>query len=101
MPLSGGADFSGEVPVPAGKYIVANITPGGVLAERSDGELFRGIRHGFGPKQRLGSASRSGSHARNEERGRPGSRVRDHGAGEGRHADGQIDLSSKIHLFVP
>ena len=57
MPLTGGLDLSGDIPVPAGSYIAANITPGGVLAERSDGELFRSIRHGFGPKQRLGFMS--------------------------------------------
>jgi cytochrome c553 len=28
--------------------VASNITPGGVLKERTDGELFRAIRHGYG-----------------------------------------------------
>jgi mono/diheme cytochrome c family protein len=57
LPLSGGMDLSKEVPVPVGTIIAANITPGGVLAELSDGELFRVIRHGYGPHGRLGFMS--------------------------------------------
>jgi mono/diheme cytochrome c family protein len=54
FPLSGGADFSGDIPLPIGKIVAANLTPGGVLADRTDGELFRAIRHGYGKGQRAG-----------------------------------------------
>jgi mono/diheme cytochrome c family protein len=53
-PLSGGMDFSGEVPMPVGSIVATNVTPGGVLAERTDGELFRALRYGFSPEGRLG-----------------------------------------------
>jgi mono/diheme cytochrome c family protein len=48
LPLTGGLDFSEEIPIPIGQMIAANLTPGGVAGERSDGELFRAIRHGYG-----------------------------------------------------
>lgn len=57
FPLSGGMAFSQEVPAFAGTIHAANITPGGVLAERTDGELFRALRYGYGPKVRLGMMS--------------------------------------------
>lgn len=57
MPLSGGLDIAGDIPVPIGSLVAANITPGGVLAERSDGELFRVLRHGYGKGQRASMMS--------------------------------------------
>jgi len=54
FPLTGGMDFAEEIPMPIGSMHVANITPGGVLAERTDGELFRALRYGFSPEGRLG-----------------------------------------------
>ena len=57
LPLSGGLDLSGEVPIPAGKYIASNITPGGVLSELTDGQVFRALRDGYGTHQRLGFMS--------------------------------------------
>jgi mono/diheme cytochrome c family protein len=57
FPLSGGTNMSDEIPAFAGTIETANITPGGVLAERSDGELFNAIRFGFGQKERLGFMS--------------------------------------------
>jgi mono/diheme cytochrome c family protein len=54
FPLTGGMDFAEEIPMPIGSMHVANITPGGVLAERNDGELFRDLRYGFSPEGRLG-----------------------------------------------
>jgi len=54
FPLTGGLEFSEEIPLPIGSMRAANITPGGVLAERTDGELFRDLRYGFSPEGRLG-----------------------------------------------
>lgn len=44
--LVGGMDFSKEIPIPMGNMVSRNLTPAGVLAERTDAELFRVIRHG-------------------------------------------------------
>lgn len=52
FPLSGGTDIAGGIPIPIGKLVAANLTPGGVLAERTDGELFRAIRYGYGKSAR-------------------------------------------------
>lgn len=57
FPLTGGLEFSAEVPPIAGKIVSSNITPGGVLAERTDGELFRILRYGYGENERLGMMS--------------------------------------------
>lgn len=57
FPLTGGLDFSKEFPVPGGPIVATNITPGGVLADRTDGELFRVIRYGFGKGMRGGMMS--------------------------------------------
>jgi mono/diheme cytochrome c family protein len=46
-PLSGGLNLSDEIPVPIGLFIADNITPGGVIKERTDGELFRLLRYGY------------------------------------------------------
>lgn len=58
MPLTGGLDIlAGEGDEDfsfAGSMVTANLTPGGVLADRTDGELFRVIRYGFGKNARLG-----------------------------------------------
>jgi mono/diheme cytochrome c family protein len=54
FPLTGGMDFAEEIPMPIGSMQAANITPGGILAERTDGELFRDLRYGFSPEGRLG-----------------------------------------------
>lgn len=53
FPLAGGTDMAGEIPMPIGAVVTANITPGGVLKERTDGELFRAIRQGYGKDGRL------------------------------------------------
>jgi mono/diheme cytochrome c family protein len=55
--LTGGVDFAGEIPLPIGHFVAANLTPGGILAERTDGELFRAIRHGYGKRERAGFMS--------------------------------------------
>lgn len=47
FPLTGGLDMAQEIPMPIGALVTANITPGGVLKNRTDGELFRAIRHGY------------------------------------------------------
>lgn len=61
MPLTGGLDImAGEGDEDfsfAGSMVSANLTPGGVLADRTDGELFRAIRYGFGKNARLGMMS--------------------------------------------
>ena len=61
MPLTGGLDImAGEGDEDfsfAGSMVSANLTPGGVLADRTDGELFRAIRYGFGKDALLGMMS--------------------------------------------
>ncbi len=61
MPLTGGLDImAGEGDEDfsfAGSMVTANLTPGGVLTDRTDGELFRVIRYGFGKDARLGMMS--------------------------------------------
>ena len=61
MPLTGGLDIAageGEEDFSfAGSMVTANLTPGGVLADRTDGELFRAIRYGFGKNTRLAMMS--------------------------------------------
>ncbi|MEN8145893.1 MAG: c-type cytochrome [Gemmatimonadota bacterium] len=52
FPLSGGQDVTEDIPLPIGTMVISNITPGGVLAHRTDGELFRVIRHGYGKGKR-------------------------------------------------
>lgn len=47
FPLSGGFDLANDIPLPIGSMVSANLTPGGVLKDRTDGELFRVIRHGI------------------------------------------------------
>ncbi len=47
FPLTGGFDFAKEIPMPIGSIVSRNLTPAGVLKERTDGELFRAIRHGY------------------------------------------------------
>ncbi len=47
FPLTGGFDFAQEIPMPIGSIVSRNLTPAGVLKERTDGELFRAIRHGY------------------------------------------------------
>jgi mono/diheme cytochrome c family protein len=54
FPLTGGSDFAAEIPIPIGSMIVANLTPAGILADRTDGELFRAIRQGYGKHARAG-----------------------------------------------
>ena len=53
FPLAGGTDMAGEIPMPIGSIVTANLTPGGVLRDRTDGELFRAIRHGYGKDGKL------------------------------------------------
>ncbi|MBI4790320.1 MAG: c-type cytochrome [Chloroflexi bacterium] len=48
FPLAGGFDLAADIPMPIGSLVSANLTPGGVLKDRTDGELFRAIRHGYG-----------------------------------------------------
>lgn len=52
FPLSGLGDYSEDIGLPIGKVIASNITPGGVLADLTDGELFRLLRFGYGRNQR-------------------------------------------------
>lgn len=57
MPLSGGLDLTAGEGADdfsfAGSAVAANLTPGGILADRTDGELFRAIRYGYGKDGRL------------------------------------------------
>lgn len=54
FPLTGGSDFAADIPMPIGSMIVANLTPAGILADRTDGELFRTLRYGYGKHARAG-----------------------------------------------
>lgn len=54
FPLTGGSDFAADIPMPIGSMVVANVTPGGILSERTDGELFRTLRYGYGKHSRAG-----------------------------------------------
>ena len=47
FPLTGGFNLASDIPMPIGSLVSANLTPGGVLKERTDGDLFRAIRHGI------------------------------------------------------
>lgn len=47
FPLSGGFDLANDIPLPIGAMVSANLTPGGALKDRTDGELFRVLRHGI------------------------------------------------------
>jgi cytochrome c553 len=44
-PLTGGVDIGKELAVPVGSFVSANLTPAGVLAHWTDGEIFRAIRN--------------------------------------------------------
>jgi len=48
FPLTGGYDLANDFPIPFGSLVAANLTPAGVLKDRTDGELFRAIRQGYG-----------------------------------------------------
>ncbi|MEW5988499.1 MAG: cytochrome c [Chloroflexota bacterium] len=45
FPLAGGLDLAADIPFPVGRAVSSNLTPGGPLADYSDGELFRALRH--------------------------------------------------------
>ncbi len=47
LPLSGGADFGKEIPIPVGSIVAANLTPAGPLKDWSDGQIFRALRTGI------------------------------------------------------
>ena len=53
LPLSGGHDILGEVPIPLGVATPPNLTPGGRIDEWTDGELQRVIREGTYPNGHL------------------------------------------------
>jgi mono/diheme cytochrome c family protein len=46
LPLSGGIDLSSHSPVPVGRIVPPNLTPGGPLKDWSDGEIAQAIRNG-------------------------------------------------------
>ncbi len=46
LPLSGGRDIAADLPLPFGKFISSNLTPGGPLKDWSDGEILRVLREG-------------------------------------------------------
>jgi mono/diheme cytochrome c family protein len=49
LPLVGGLDLGKDLPLPLGSFTSVNLTPGGPLAEWSDGQIFRAIRNGVDP----------------------------------------------------
>jgi mono/diheme cytochrome c family protein len=53
FPLTGGLDIANDIPMPIGALVAVNITPGGVLKDRTDGELFRVLRHGIAQDHKL------------------------------------------------
>lgn len=67
FPLSGLTDFSAEFPLPMGKVVTPNITPGGVLPDLSDGELFRLLRYGYGRDERAAFMTFSSSRSFSDE----------------------------------
>jgi cytochrome c553 len=46
-PLTGGMDVGKHLAVPVGSFVASNLTPAGVLAHWTDGEIFRAIRNGI------------------------------------------------------
>jgi mono/diheme cytochrome c family protein len=46
-PLTGGMDVGKHLAVPVGSFVSSNLTPAGVLAHWTDGEIFRAIRNGL------------------------------------------------------
>ena len=54
LPMIGGVDLGADLPLPLGQFISVNLTPGGPLADWSDGEIKRILREGVAPDgQRL------------------------------------------------
>lgn len=54
LPMIGGVDLGADIPLPLGAFISVNLTPGGPLANWSDGEIKRILREGVDPSgQRL------------------------------------------------
>jgi mono/diheme cytochrome c family protein len=47
MPLIGGLDMSGDIPIPLGAMVSVNLTPAGPLKDWSDGEILRALRQGL------------------------------------------------------
>src|SRR5215218_1633061 len=47
LPLSGGIDLSSHSPVPVGRIVPPNLTPGGPLKDWSDEEIAQAIRNGL------------------------------------------------------
>jgi mono/diheme cytochrome c family protein len=45
-PLTGGLDVGKDLAVPVGSFVSSNLTPAGMLAHWTDGEIFRAIRNG-------------------------------------------------------
>lgn len=46
LPMSGGKDIGEQIPLPLGRFVPANLTPAGSIADWTDGELVRAIREG-------------------------------------------------------
>ena len=49
LPLVGGVDLSGEIPIPIGSLVSTNLTPAGPLKNYSDADIWRVLREGVGP----------------------------------------------------
>lgn len=49
LPLIGGVDLAKDIPLPLGHFISVNLTPGGPLANWSDGQIMRVLREGYAP----------------------------------------------------
>lgn len=47
LPLTGGIDLGGDIPIPLGTFVSVNLTPAGPLKDWSDGEIFRALRNGI------------------------------------------------------
>ena len=46
FPMIGGRDLARDIPLPLGRFVSANLTPGGAIKDWSDGEIFRALRNG-------------------------------------------------------
>src|SRR5262249_32846404 len=67
FPLIGGTDLAAVSPPPLRKIVAGHPSPPRFRADRTDGELFRAIRYGYGKYQRAMAMSFSPNRQRSDE----------------------------------